>query len=1026
MIREKITFYFVTLHSWQIILLAMSGALFITDLVTALFSLWLWKTIRSDLMLLGTFNALLVPLIVMPFIIRAIQKTVRLEEQARFQHDRIEILENQRTNELNAQRRADEMTLLYHLGVSISAGGNLYDTLTALQTEIGKLLKMDAFYVGIYDSQTDSISFPISFDSGQPLVDMDRKLTPNPGLSGAVIFSGEVIYLPDMATREVEETYAPVTNILDTEQHSYLGVPLTSNGRTFGILSVQSREVNAYSQEQIQLIKNIASQAAIAIEKASLLEQLQEDIKEKNTIQASLLERESLLEAVTFAAEKFIQRADWRENIDSILNRLGSTLQASHAYLCEHHLSAEGERVISMRYEWTADGYPSDLDDGEFENNSLVEVGFEHYYETLARGDAFVGSTATFLPTEKTYFESLGIKAILEVPLFTNGEWWGIIGFDEFEMEREWSSAEVDALKIAAGILSAAIQRQQADSAVRESERVYRQAIETAGAIPYYQEYKQDRFEFMGEGIQAITGYSPREMSSSLWNSIVKEANLLGESESISSEDAEHFLRTGRHARWRCDYRIVARDGQSRWIADSAVELFDDKGHAYAAIGIMQDITERKRVEASLRHRESILKVVTFSAEQFLKTSSWHRSINIVLERLGEEFNASHAYLFERHETDDKIILNSMRYEWTAPGQTPDMNNLHYQNTPIKAAPQKRYYDVLESGEPFVGSASYFNDEETEDNKLYGIKALLEMRILVDGKAWGTIGFDDMVNDREWTAVEVDVIRVAANVLGAAIKRQKDETALKHELDQRKQLIDELELKNRELNNFTYTVSHDLKSPLVTINGFLGYLDKDIQAGDAGRIQSDIQRIQNAVKKMQQLLNELLELSRIGRLINQPEMVPFEDLVRDALDIVHGRLAAQHVTVHILPPQEGTQPGLLSVYGDKQRLVQVLQNLLENAAKYSGDQRAPLVEIGSVADDENGTIFFIRDNGMGIAPEYHERIFGLFNKLDAKSEGTGIGLALVKKIIEIHGGKIWVESELGKGSTFFFTLPRSI
>jgi len=106
-------------------------------------------------------------------------------------------------------------------------------------------------------------------------------------------------------------------------------------------------------------------------------------------------------------------------------------------------------------------------------------------------------------------------------------------------------------------------------------------------------------------------------------------------------------------------------------------------------------------------------------------------------------------------------------------------------------------------------------------------------------------------------------------------------------------------------------------------------------------------------------------------------------------------------------------------------LIEVLQNLIDNAAKYMGDQITPLIEIGQHGEDDNKYIFYIKDNGMGIAPEYHQRVFGLFNKLDAKTEGTGVGLALVKRIIEVHGGRIWVESEAGKGSVFYFTLPKS-
>jgi signal transduction histidine kinase len=111
------------------------------------------------------------------------------------------------------------------------------------------------------------------------------------------------------------------------------------------------------------------------------------------------------------------------------------------------------------------------------------------------------------------------------------------------------------------------------------------------------------------------------------------------------------------------------------------------------------------------------------------------------------------------------------------------------------------------------------------------------------------------------------------------------------------------------------------------------------------------------------------------------------------------------------------------VYVDRARLVEVLQNLVDNAAKFMGDQPEPLIEIG-MRTGNKPPIFLVRDNGLGIDPHYHDKVFGLFDKLDPKSEGTGIGLALVKRIIEVHGGRIWVESAgLGHGSTFCFTLP---
>jgi signal transduction histidine kinase len=235
------------------------------------------------------------------------------------------------------------------------------------------------------------------------------------------------------------------------------------------------------------------------------------------------------------------------------------------------------------------------------------------------------------------------------------------------------------------------------------------------------------------------------------------------------------------------------------------------------------------------------------------------------------------------------------------------------------------------------------------------------------------------------------------------------------EVAERGRLLAEVEAKNAELERFTYTVSHDLKSPLVTIKGFLGMLERDAAAGDEERVRHDVRRIHAAADKMQRLLEELLHLSRVSHQAVKPEAVPLAELAREAWELVAGAVAERGVEVAI-------EPALPVVMADRLRLREVYQNLLANAVEYMGDQPAPRVEVGMRWQGEE-TVFFVRDNGRGVEPRYRNKIFGLFERLDTGREGTGIGLAVVKRIVEMHGGRIWVESEgEGRGSTFCFTL----
>ena len=240
---------------------------------------------------------------------------------------------------------------------------------------------------------------------------------------------------------------------------------------------------------------------------------------------------------------------------------------------------------------------------------------------------------------------------------------------------------------------------------------------------------------------------------------------------------------------------------------------------------------------------------------------------------------------------------------------------------------------------------------------------------------------------------------------------------LQEAAEERQRLIESLESQNVELERFNFTVSHDLKSPLVTIRGFIGCIRGAIAAGQYEDLDEDLARVDDAAGKMGRLLEELLELARLGRVVNPSEIVSLAMLTDEVVDLCRAEIEENSILIEIAPD-------LPKIFGDRLRLRMVLLNLVENAIKFTRGQASPKIEI-EARDHETRTLILVRDNGTGIEPDHLEQIFGLFKRLDPSVPGTGVGLALVKRIVEAHHGEVWAESEgTGCGSRFIVALPR--
>jgi PAS domain S-box-containing protein len=261
--------------------------------------------------------------------------------------------------------------------------------------------------------------------------------------------------------------------------------------------------------------------------------------------------------------------------------------------------------------------------------------------------------------------------------------------------------------------------------------------------------------------------------------------------------------------------------------------------------------------------------------------------------------------------------------------------------------------------------------------------------------------------------VEVNALMVRHQGQPAILAVVRDITARKRGEEERERLLAELEAKNRELESFVYTVSHDLKAPLISLDGFSSALQKEFDKG-----KHYLERIQANVAHMDGLIRDLLDLSRVGQVLGPIEEIDVATLlteIQEELAVELAKARAEFVVQEPLP----------AIHADRSRIRQVFANLIVNAIKFKVKEKPLRIEVGC-QEERNFYRFHVADNGIGIAPQYHQQIFDPFRKLDPETEGLGMGLALVKKIVEHHGGRVWVESEEGEGAIFCFTLPTNV
>ncbi|SFD39781.1 sensor histidine kinase [Algibacter pectinivorans] len=422
-----------------------------------------------------------------------------------------------------------------------------------------------------------------------------------------------------------------------------------------------------------------------------------------------------------------------------------------------------------------------------------------------------------------------------------------------------------------------------------------------------------------------------------------------------------------------------------------------------------KQLEKDKIIERQLRFQDLLISISTKYINSDL--SDIDKLIRESLQQIGEFVQSDRSYIFSYDFVNNTC---SNTYEWCAKDIEPEIDNL--QNIPIDYI--THWLDAHKKGEAFYVEDVSLLEEDGEFGlrailEPQGIKSLITIPKIKNNELIGFIGFDSVKKLNSYSENEQDILFVYANMLVNVIQKKEYEERIKAQEQKKEELLKSLSIQNEELNEYAHVVSHDLKAPLINIHTLVSWFMSDNKNALNESAFKPLEQVLFNVEKMDFLIKGILDYSTIDKLEQEDKQVDFNVMITEVLQTM---LIPEHIKINI-------QAHLPSIYGNTWRFKQVFQNLIQNAVKYC-DKDNGVVEVG-YTENEKHYEFFVKDNGMGINPDYFDKIFKVFTKLESTGSSSGIGLSIVKKIISYYNGTIWVESEEGKGSTFYFTILKN-
>lgn len=508
-------------------------------------------------------------------------------------------------------------------------------------------------------------------------------------------------------------------------------------------------------------------------------------------------------------------------------------------------------------------------------------------------------------------------------------------------------------------------ERKKAEDSIRISNERYDLVAKATNDYIWDWNIITDEVIRIGNGLKALFGYehTPESAVVGFWDNLVHPNDL----ERIKHNQEKVFYRSNENY-WEAEYQFLKADGMYAHVYDKGYIIRDNEGKPLRMIGATQDVTQQKeQINEIMRIKQNLDSLINTTNDRIWSINNHYQIIasnrannDYLLKKIGVQINEG-----------DLII------------ELADQN--------AKTIERKNYYDRALLGESFnVEDAELYDDEHDFRYSIVSFTPIVD-------------GFDQIAG-----------VACHAKDITELKKSEQQLSKLNYELQMQ---AEELAASNAELERFAYVASHDLQEPLRMVSSFLQLLEKKYKHNIDDSSSKYIHYAVDGAERMKKLILDLLEYSRVSTNRDLVADVDMNEVIHEVLQIMDAKIKELHCEIKL-----NNLPVLKSAR--RTQMFQLLQNLVSNALKYHGEP--PCEILIDAVEQENDWLFIVKDNGIGFEAKFTERVFVIFQRLHNKSEysGTGIGLSICKKIVERHGGKIWVESEIGKGSTFYFTISK--